>query len=75
MSVVNTTTPFSTLVMPTGYGTEHSVVINPSTFPNADAFGYQMEFGYRPIPEPSGMLALGTGLAGLVGFFARRRRT
>lgn len=31
-------------------------------------------FALLPLPEPSGFLALGTGLAGLVGYSMRRRR-
>jgi len=77
MSVVSTTNPFWSLVLPSGYGTAHDVIINPSNPANAAAEGYAMEFGLRPlapVPEPSGVLALGTGIIGLAGFFARRRR-
>lgn len=38
------------------------------------AEGYKMQFSQECIPEPSGLLALGAGLMGLVGFVTRRRR-
>jgi len=43
------------------------------------AMGYQFEFiqgaaGGEPIPEPSSLMALGAGFAGLMGFVSRKRR-
>jgi hypothetical protein len=36
--------------------------------------GYHIQFVQQCVPEPSGLLALGAGLMGLVGFVSRRRR-
>ncbi len=39
------------------------------------ANGYKLQFVQMPpVPEPSGLLALGAGLMGLVGFVTRRRK-
>jgi hypothetical protein len=36
--------------------------------------GYQLELQQIPVPEPSGLMALGMGATGLIGFMLRRRR-
>ena len=38
------------------------------------AEGYVMKFTQEPVPEPSSLLALGTGFAALAGLVIRRRR-
>jgi len=76
-TVLSTTIPFFELVLPTGYGQEHSIILQ-QPYPETYLTGaYVMEYGFAPegvIPEPSSMLALGSGLSGLLGFFIRRRR-
>lgn len=66
-TVLLTTVSFFDLVLPVN-------VLSVSTYAAAEAEGYVMEFGMEPIPEPSALLALGTGVAGLAGFVMRRRR-
>ena len=50
---------------------------NGATGQTLHDLGYQFEFvqgATQPIPEPSSLMVLGTGLAGLVGLVSRRRR-
>ncbi|MDH7482940.1 MAG: PEP-CTERM sorting domain-containing protein [Armatimonadota bacterium] len=76
-TVYVTNTPWFTLVLPTGFtGTNgpNDIMLTVSHPDNAANEGYVMEYGFRPVPEPSTLLAFGTGVAGLVGFVMRRRR-
>ncbi|MDH7480481.1 MAG: PEP-CTERM sorting domain-containing protein [Armatimonadota bacterium] len=64
-----TTVEFFTLTLPI-------IRLTASTPANAESEGYVMEYGIKPlqpIPEPSSLLALATGLSGLAGFVIRRR--
>ncbi|MDI6813935.1 MAG: PEP-CTERM sorting domain-containing protein, partial [Desulfitobacteriaceae bacterium] len=76
-TVYTTATPFFQLVLPTGFsGTNgpNDIMLTDSHPDYALTEGYIMEYGFKPVPEPSTMLAFGTGIAGLVGFVIRRRR-
>jgi len=42
---------------------------------HAQDFEYLLTISLVPVPEPGGLLALGTGIAGLLGYSVRRRRT
>ncbi|GIV17834.1 MAG: hypothetical protein KatS3mg022_3269 [Armatimonadota bacterium] len=41
---------------------------------HGQSFGYLLTLSLIPVPEPGGILALGTGIAGLLGYSVRRRR-
>jgi len=76
-TIADTINPFFELVMPTGLGTDHSIILQQPYETTYLTGAYVMEYGFAPqgvIPEPSSMLALGSGLSGLLGFFIRRRR-
>ena len=65
-TVHSTTTPYFTLTLPT-------INVTAKTDQNIIDEGYAMQF--IQTPEPSSLLALGTGLMGLGGFFTRRRKS
>ena len=69
--------------IPTGDGLANGAVMLDQTLPavkgalnntNVIANGVTLDTTWEVIPEPGSMLALGTGLVGLAGFVARRRR-
>lgn len=41
---------------------------------HTQSFNYLLTLSLIPVPEPGGLLALGTGIAGLLGYSVRRRR-
>lgn len=41
---------------------------------HGQSFSYLLTLSLIPVPEPGGLLALGTGIAGLLGYSVRRRR-
>lgn len=41
---------------------------------HTQTFNYLLTLSLIPVPEPGGLLALGTGIAGLLGYSVRRRR-
>ncbi len=51
---------------------ENGIPFNGS---HAQDIKYLLTVSIVPVPEPGGLLALGTGIAGLLGYSVRRRRT
>lgn len=51
---------------------DDGIPFNGSHVQNLD---YLLTFSLVPVPEPGGLLALGTGMVGLLGYSVRRRRS
>lgn len=62
----------------TGYPDVGSTFLGDDGIPfngtHAQSFDYLLTVSLIPVPEPGGLLALGTGIAGLLGYSVRRRR-
>lgn len=61
----------------TGYPDVGSIFLGDDGIPfngtHPQSVNYLLTMSLVPVPEPGGILALGTGIAGLVGFAVRRR--
>lgn len=61
-----------------GYPDVGSVFLGDDSVPfngtHLQSFNYLLTMSLIPVPEPGGLIALGTGIAGLLGYSMRRRR-
>ncbi|MDW8322134.1 MAG: PEP-CTERM sorting domain-containing protein, partial [Armatimonadota bacterium] len=61
-----------------GYPDVGSIFLGDDGIPfngtHSQRFNYLLTLSLIPVPEPGGLLALATGIAGLLGYSVRRRR-